>query len=260
MSPIQPPQSPTPEHPQDTPTHHENGSIQTPQNNEAVNPTQTPPSDEKKPQRTFLNYLLFFVNWVLIPLVIVFLFQAFIFQAFYVSGQSMEPTFQDGDYLIISKVGVTSKEVRSWFNKNATVNYQRGDVLVFRPPIATSTFYIKRLIALPGERIVIKNGVITIYNKDNPNGFVLHETYTDQAAVTLGDIDEVVDKDKVFVLGDNRTANGSYDSREWGQLPQSDITGRVILRLLPLNRLGLIHHVTYSLLQYPFRYIFKLTR
>ncbi len=196
-----------------------------------------------------LSALKFAINWIIIPLVIVFLFQAFVFQAFYVSGQSMEPTFQDGDYLVISKIGITSKTIRQFFNKNASLNYQRGDVLVFRPPIATSTFYIKRLIGLPGERVVLHDGKITIYNKEHPQGIVLKETYTDQAATTLGDLDVTVDKDKVFVFGDNREANASYDSRQWGQLPQYDITGRVIIRLLPINRFRwLVGHVGYSVI------------
>ena len=212
--------------------------------------------DSEQKQNGFVSALKFIFSWILIPLTIVLLFQAFIFQAFYVQGQSMEPTFQDGDYLVISKVGITSQKLRKIVNKNAVLNYKRGTVLVFRPPIALSTFYIKRLIGLPGERVVIKDGTITIYNKENPQGFVLKEKYTDQAATTLGDIDITVDQDKVFVLGDNREPNGSYDSRQWGQLPQNDITGRVLIRLLPINRFRIVSPPAYSgLIKYTLRYL-----
>lgn len=77
--------------------------------------------------------------------------------------------------------------------------------------------------------------MITIYNKQNPDGLVLKEDYIDPQYKTLGDIDEVVEDGKVFVMGDNRSDGGSFDSREWGQLPQQNITGFATLRLLPIS-------------------------
>ena|SRR3990167_6094973 len=214
-------------------------------------------SDTGQDESRLVSILKFFVSWIVVPLVIVFLFQALVFQAFYVSGQSMEPTFQDGDYLVISKIGVSSKKFRTVFNKKAKLNYKRGDVLIFNPPISVKTYYIKRLIGLPGERVVIKDGKITIYNKENPAGFTLNEPY-DKTAITTGDLDITVDADKLFVLGDNREPNGSFDSRAWGQLPQNMVNGRVVIRLLPLHRFLLVPRPTYALLEYPFYNLAKL--
>jgi len=220
--------------------------------------TKTLASDTAGKSSSWFGYLKFFFNWIVVPFIIVFLFQAFVLQAFYVSGMSMEPTFQNGDYLIISKVAVTTDNIRHLYDKQSTEHYQRGDVLVFRPPIATSTFYIKRIIGLPGDRVVIHDGVVTIYNTTHPSGMVLHESYIDPKAVTQGDIDETVDAHNFFVMGDNRTPNASYDSRDWGQLPQANVTGRVVLRLLPVSHFHTIGPATYSLLENPLRDVFKL--
>lgn len=190
-------------------------------------------TEEPEKKRSIIKELLI---WAAVTIAIVLIIQNFIFQAFYVSGSSMEPQFQNNDYLIISKLPITSYNIGKLFGQK-NMNIHRGDVLVFRYPSAPDTFFIKRAIALPGERVTIKDGVITIYNQEHPEGLVLQESYIDPAYVTEGDIDETVEQGKVFVVGDNRSPGGSYDSRAWGQLPQSNITGFVNLRLLPVNNL-----------------------
>ncbi len=171
------------------------------------------------------------LNWVIIPLAIVFILHNFVFQAFHVVGSSMVPTLHDADYLIISKV---EKTVAGIEHKDYIPN--RYQVIVFHYPKQPSLVFVKRVIGLPGERVTVKNGTVMVYNKENPNGFNPDNDSFQRADVTtLGDIDEVVPTGQVFVLGDNRTPNGSFDSRDWGMLPSSYIIGKATLRLLPLD-------------------------
>lgn len=198
------------------------------------------PVRHHKPSRSqkILREVLWFVGLIMAVAIL----HNYIFQAFYVSGSSMEPDYHDGDYLIISKLPVTFHNLLS---KNKDLPVQRGQVLVFKSPQNPKVFFIKRVIGLPGDRVVIKNGVIKIYNKTNPDGLVLQEDYIDSSQSTLGDIDEVVEEGKLFVLGDNRSLNGSYDSREWGQLPQDNVTGVASLKIMPVNQLGPIKEPAY---------------
>lgn len=197
-------------------------------------------SHSRQPSRS--QKILREVLWFAGLIVAVVILHNFIFQAFYVSGSSMEPDFHDGDYLIISKLPVTFHNLLS---KNKDLDVERGQVLVFKSPQNPKVFFIKRVIGLPGDRVVIKDGVIKIYNEENPNGLELHEDYIDNSQSTLGDIDEVVEEGKLFVLGDNRSLNGSYDSREWGQLPQNNVTGVATLKIMPINQLGPIKEPSY---------------
>ena len=202
-------------------------------------------SDEEPRRNPFLSVGKTIFSWVILPGLIVFFLHTFIFQAFYVSGSSMNPDFQDGDYLIIDKVGITLSNLKGMVGLGGTLSIKRGDVLVFRYPNSPSTFFIKRLIGLPGDRVVVKDGNVIVYPGNGDSSITLNEPYIDQTQVTQGDIDEVVEKDKYFVMGDNRSPNGSFDSREWGQLPKDDVVGVATTRLLPINELGPIKHPTY---------------
>lgn len=199
-------------------------------------------SYEPEKKRSIFKELLI---WAGVTVLIVLIIQNFIFQAFYVSGSSMEPDYHNDDYLIISKIPLSTYNIAKLFGQK-NMNIQRGDILVFRYPNAPDTFFIKRALALPGERITIKDGLITIYNKQNPDGLVLKEDYIDPQYRTMGDIDEVIEDGKVFVAGDNRSEGGSFDSREWGQLPQQNITGFAALRLLPISDFSIITDPSYQ--------------
>ncbi len=159
---------------------------------------------------------------IIIALVIVIPIRYFLFQPFFVKGQSMEPNFENGDYLIID-------EITYRFH-----NPQRGDVVVFKYPNDTSQRYIKRIIGLPGETIEIKNGKVAIFNKEG-NQLLDESTYLTPLILTAGDMQITLAEDKYFVLGDNRIA--SSDSRSWGLLPREDIIGRVFLRAWPFAAL-----------------------
>lgn len=165
-----------------------------------------------------LYFLKEVVETVVISLAIVLFVRTFLFQPFFVKGESMLPNFSSGDYLIVDEITPRFQELK------------RGEVIVFKNPKNPSIFFIKRIVALPKERIVIKNGKIYIYNKEHPTGFELKEPYLSES-FTPGNIDLTLKENEYFVLGDNRKA--SYDSRAWGPLKKSNIVGVVRLRAWP---------------------------
>lgn len=160
-----------------------------------------------------------------IALLIVFPIRYFLFQPFLVWGQSMNPAFSDGDYLLVDEISYR-------FSKP-----QRGDVVVFKYPQNPTSRYIKRIIGLPGETVEIKDNALYIH-RENGEVFKLDESeYLPSDAQTLPKkwpLDtQKLGKDEYFVLGDNREA--SSDSRVWGVLPREYIIGQVFLRAWPLG-------------------------
>ncbi|MCI0471288.1 MAG: signal peptidase I [Candidatus Aminicenantes bacterium] len=177
------------------------------------------------------------VFWVVVIIVPI---RVFLIQPFFVQGASMEPNFEDREYLIVNElgykttnVGLGSKE-NTLFTVKPFKELRRGDVVVFRYPKSPKVFYIKRIIALPGEKIQISNGQVKISNAENPNGFVLDEgEYLSVSEETAGEINLVLG-DEYFVMGDNRKY--SSDSRSWGPVPAEDVMGKVILRAWPIGK------------------------
>ena len=162
------------------------------------------------------------IKFVILAVVIVMPIRMFIAQPFVVSGESMYPTFKDKEYLIIDEISYR-------FNKP-----NRGQVIVFRYPKNPQEFFIKRVIGLPNEIIVIKDNKIKIINEQNPEGFYLDEPYILEDFKT--DAIYQTGEAEFFVLGDNR--NKSSDSRYWGILPRKLIIGRAYLRLLPIKNIS----------------------
>jgi signal peptidase I len=179
-------------------------------------------------------------SWIIFPIAVVLILHNFVFQAYHVVGTSMVPTLHDTDYLIVSKLGYTENLIERSLGQDKKYIPSRGQIIVFRFPKDTTRVFVKRVVGLPGDRIVVKNGSVTIYNQAHPNGFNPDANYEPKDASTLIDTDEVVQAGNVFVMGDNRTPNGSYDSREWGELPSSYIIGNAVLRLLPLDQVKIL--------------------
>jgi len=170
--------------------------------------------------------------------VLAFTLIAFVFQSYQVDGPSMESTLQNEDRLIVWKVP------RTWamITGNAYIP-QRGDIVIFSE--ANLAQYgqtdikqlVKRVVGVPGDRVVVSSGAITIYNKANPKGFNpdtslaygQHHTFP----YTAGDIDVTLKGNQVFVCGDNRT--NSLDSRTFGPVAVKDIVGRLVLRIYPFD-------------------------
>ena len=152
---------------------------------------------------------------------VAFLIRFFLIQPFYVSGQSMEPNFHNNEYIIVDQISYRFHAPR------------RGDIVVFKYPMNVAFSFIKRVIGLPGERITVQNNVITIYNKDYPQGFQVKESYLDKTTITTGNIDTTLKEDEYYVMGDNRP--NSSDSRSWGKLPEHLLVGRVWVILYPFE-------------------------
>lgn len=163
------------------------------------------------------NFWKELVKLIFLSLVIVIPFRLYIAQPFIVEGASMDPTFATGDYLIVDEL---------------TYHFQtpeRGSVLIFKYPKDPSKSFIKRVIGLPGEKVSISDGQITITNSENPEGFLLDEPYIELSKKDSSDY--VLGVEEYFVLGDNRFA--SADSRIWGPVPERNIIGRPIIRFFP---------------------------
>ena len=174
------------------------------------------------------------VFWVVVIIVPI---RVFLIQPFFVQGASMEPNFEDKQYLIVNELGYKTTEVGNLFTVKPFKELQRGDVVVFRYPKNPSIFYIKRIIGLPGEKIEISNDKVKIFNSENPNGFVLEEgKYLSASVMTAGEINMTLG-DEYFVMGDNREY--SSDSRSWGPVPADDVMGKVVLRAWPISRASL---------------------
>jgi signal peptidase I len=172
------------------------------------------------------------VQIAVLALAIILPVRYFLIQPFIVKGASMEPNFYDNEYLIIDELTFQFR------------NPERGEIIVFRPPQHTDQYYIKRVIGLPGETVELRNGVITIFNTDVPNGFTIHESYLDPDEDTEGRDRRTLGTDEYYVLGDNRDA--SLDSRYFGVVTQDDIIGRVWVRGLPFDRASTFAVPSYS--------------
>ncbi|MBU4057726.1 signal peptidase I, partial [Patescibacteria group bacterium] len=161
---------------------------------------------------------------VLLVIFVVIPIRVFIAQPFVVFGESMSPTFENGDYLIIDQVSYK-------FNTP-----QRQQVIIFKYPNDTTKFFIKRIIGLPNETVEITGPDVFIKNSEHPKGFKLEENYI----VNNGNNNVVkkLGENEYFVMGDNR--NASSDSRIWGSLEKSFIIGKTFLQLLPIKKIGIL--------------------
>lgn len=170
------------------------------------------------------------VSWVIVPVGLVLILHFYVFSAFHVVGTSMIPTLHDSDYLIISKVNRTASLLA-----HQPYIPKREQVLVFKYPKQPDLDFVKRVIGLPGERVVVHNCQVTVYNRQHPEGFSPDTVHAIEGSCTEDEIDTIVPENNLFVLGDNRTPGGSSDSREWGFLPSDDIIGNAVVRLYPLD-------------------------
>lgn len=180
-------------------------------------------------KRTIL-YVWELLKVAIITIAIIVPIRYFLIIPFYVKGESMVPNFHDREYLIVDEISYRFREP------------QRGEIIVFRYPQNPQEYFIKRVIGLPGESVKIKDNSVVVFNKANPSGLKLDESYLPAGVETLPnsyssqDQIEVGDK-QYFVLGDNRMF--SKDSRSFGPIDKSFVVGKVLLRGLPLNKVAL---------------------
>jgi len=185
------------------------------------------------------NNVLSFVAVVVVAFVIAAILTMTVFQQYQVDGSSMRTTLQNGNRLIVDKVP------RTWARITGHPYIpKRGDIIVFIENglyglnDSSSDQLIKRVIGLPGDRVVIKNGYVTIFDKSHPDGFRPDKTlpYGKVIPYTSGNIDLVVPKNQVFVMGDNR--GDSLDSRIFGPVPVNNIIGQLVVRIYPLSEVS----------------------
>lgn len=152
--------------------------------------------------------------------VIVLPIRAYVAQPFIVSGRSMIPTFQEGQYLIVDEISYHLHDP------------QRGDVVIFKYPKDPSKYFIKRVMGLPGETLEIRGGDVIIYNKENPEGIEIDQPFVENTS--NNNMKTELGADEYFVMGDNRRE--SSDSRYWGAVPRDMMIGRALVRLFPIAK------------------------
>jgi signal peptidase I len=199
----------------------------------STGPTPIVPPKQHEGLREALSTITVLVSALLVAICLI----AFVFQSYQVDGPSMETTLQNQDRLIVWKMPRTwARITHHQFVPN------RGDVIIFVESGLSaygqddSKQLIKRVIGLPGDHVVIKDGAITIYNKAHPKGFNPDKTlpYGKVISLTSGNIDVTLGKDQIFVCGDNRS--NSLDSRIFGPVNTNQLVGKLVFRLLPLSQ------------------------
>lgn len=163
---------------------------------------------------------------VIVALIIIIPVRYFFIKPFYVKGASMEPTFFDHEYLVIDEISYRFKEPI------------RGDIIVFRYPRDPKQYFIKRIVALPGETVQVTGGQVFI------NGEELQEVYLEAETNTVGEMLVTLQPDEYFVLGDNRSF--SLDSRSFGPLPRQYIVGKTWVRGWPFNKITVFSPPQYN--------------
>lgn len=144
----------------------------------------------------------------------------------------MEPSFIDHEYLIIDEISFRFREP------------ERGEIVIFRYPADPRQYFIKRIVGLPGEKVKVSGGKITIFNNEYPDGWLVDEPYLERGIYTSGERVHELDITEYFVLGDNR--NSSLDSRIFGPLARRYIVGRAWLRGWPVDRLAVFEKPLYN--------------
>ena len=184
------------------------------------------------PQEQSDSFFTELLKFVVVAAVIVLPVRLFVAQPFIVSGESMSPTFENGQYLIVDELTYRLHQP------------QRGDVVIFRYPRNPSEFFIKRIIGLPGETVIVKDGQVLIKQVSGATA-ALTEPYVKNLG-NGGDATYPVSDANYFVMGDNRPE--SSDSRIWGLMPRANLIGRAFVRLLPVSDASMFPgHTSYTL-------------
>jgi signal peptidase I len=206
---------------------------------ETTEASTRPDKEQAKPERSKRNTRRTIIEWSILigsALVIALVIKTFLFQAFYIPSESMRPTLNVGDRVLVNKMSYRVHDVN------------RGDIVVFEtPPRAEDANgkikdLVKRVVALPGETLETREGVVYI------NGRELEEPYLTDGVKTCAPNSNpgtcanmepfTVPSDDVFVMGDNRAA--SKDSRSFGAITEDSIVGRVFVRIWPVTDLGFL--------------------
>jgi signal peptidase I len=198
-------------------------------------PHVSPPSKKET-----LREIISTIGVLIAALLVAFGLIAWVFQSYEVDGPSMETTLENNDRLIVWKVPRTISRITG----HPYIPH-RGDIIIFVESglsnfsSSDSKQLIKRVIGLPGDRIVLHDGVLTVYNKEHPDGFVPDKTMAYGKVINevgdTRDLDVTLDKNQLFVCGDNRP--NSLDSRTFGPIDADQVIGKLSIRLLPISQI-----------------------
>jgi len=166
-----------------------------------------------------------FVETLVLTFLIYVLIRTFLFENYRVVGHSMDPTLEDNQYLMVSKLDYRLHEP------------QRGDIIVFYDPHDRERKLIKRIVGLPGEILEIRNGQVFVNKRRLEEAYIVNPGHYSQPPIPIPE-------DSYYVLGDNR--NNSNDSHNWGPLSGQEIVGKAWLTYWPPRLWGLIPHQAYG--------------
>lgn len=182
----------------------------------------TPPTTTENDKESFVSIIWETIRYGVIAAAIIIPIRIFIAQPFVVSGNSMYPTFKNGEYLIVNEL---TKYVG---------HYERGDVVILRYPNDPSKYFIKRVVGLPGETVTVTDGTVSITSPLITTPLVLNEPYVKNPKIDSSS--RTLDEHEYFVMGDNRAQ--SSDSRVWGPVPDRLMDGKALIRLFPFTRIS----------------------
>lgn len=169
---------------------------------------------------SFLSFLIELPVLIIVAVILAWVIKMVIVQPFFIPSGSMEPTFYAGDHVLVNKFIYYFTEPKS------------KDVIVFEYPVDPNKDFIKRVIAVGGDKVKVEVGKVFV------NGKELNEPYIPEKKDGSNYSSRKVPKENVFVMGDNRTS--SFDSRFWGFLPRKKIIGKAFFIYWPINRIGFV--------------------
>lgn len=188
----------------------------------------------------FIKDILGIIIFIICVFIGTALINTFLFRSYSVIGPSMEKTLYTGDRLMVNRTPVTIAQLQ-----NKQYVPERGQVIVFKNPrfnpSAGDEYVVKRVIAFPGERVTVKDGILTVYNAQNQEGFQPDDDNNGEpGSPTSGNVDTVVTDNTLFVAGDHRQGDYSFDSRSGlGLIPYYDVIGPVSARIYPFDKIRL---------------------
>lgn len=195
-------------------------------NDQIYSPDYSPSQDVPKQSGGLGSHLVDFIQTFVVFGAIFTLIYLFVAQPHKVSGNSMVPTFQNNDYILTDKLTYRFSPP------------QKGDIIVLKNPRNESQDFIKRIIATPGDSILIENGGVFVNGKKLTEEYLSNDTLSKGGSFLIEDEQITVGQDQYIVFGDNR--GHSSDSREWGPVTKNEIIGKVVFRYFPIISFGLI--------------------
>lgn len=173
-----------------------------------------------------IGFVFDLLQSVVVVMAIFVMIYLFIISPQEISGQSMYPTFESGEYIFTNKVEYKLHDPA------------RGDVVVFKSPKNKNIDYIKRIIGIPGDQVKLVNGLYYVNGVQVNQSYLPPELYTSPGLFLRENEEITVPAGQYFVSGDNRPH--SLDSREFGTIPKADIIGKAFLRYWPIDKAGII--------------------